>query len=605
MIKPDIWIERMVREKQMIEPFSDRLVRQGVVSFGVSSYGYDLTAADEFKIFHNVNAVVIDPKRFDEQSFVDAQLHEDESGLFCIVPPNSFALARTIEYMRMPANVTGLMTVKCLTGDTRVVDAETGAYLPIKDFVNPKKTMSLNDNWQIISANVSHFVPQGIKSVYELVTYTGLKIKATANHPFRKFDTWVPLSDLQPGDEIAVARNIPIFGETLIPEWEAILLGLMISEGNCNTPGSSPTFTTEDPILADLVEACVQKGFEGEVSFDGKYGYRLVNRKGRGGILTANRVSSWLKEYGLNVGSPDKFVPQAIFKAPKLQVQQFLQALFAGDGSIYTTHNRQVEVDYYSSSRRLIEDVHHLLLRFDISSVIREMTTGIGTIAYRLHVRGKRNIQTFLDKIGFWPASLKDKRSKEDDIQEILQNIQIERRPWNDNLPPKAWEIAKQAAKLTSEGSLYKLGIHTRNGRPLPLYIAQQVAEVSQHSQLANLANNGPIWDVIESINYCGQEMVYDLSVPNYENFVANDMVVHNSTYARCGIVSPPTVLEAGWEGHITIEISNTTPLPARIYANEGIAQVLFFESDEACKTSYADRKGKYQGQRGITLPKL
>jgi len=77
------------------------------------------------------------------------------------------------------------------------------------------------------------------------------------------------------------------------------------------------------------------------------------------------------------------------------------------------------------------------------------------------------------------------------------------------------------------------------------------------------------------------------------------------STYARCGIVSPPTVLEPGWEGHITIEISNTTPLPARIYANEGIAQVLFFKGDEDCTTSYADRDGKYQGQRGIELPKV
>jgi len=82
-------------------------------------------------------------------------------------------------------------------------------------------------------------------------------------------------------------------------------------------------------------------------------------------------------------------------------------------------------------------------------------------------------------------------------------------------------------------------------------------------------------------------------------------VVLGKSTYARCGIVTNFTPLEAGWEGHITIEISNTTPLPARIYANEGIAQVLFFASDEPCRVSYADRKGKYQGQRGITLPRL
>jgi dCTP deaminase len=78
---------------------------------------------------------------------------------------------------------------------------------------------------------------------------------------------------------------------------------------------------------------------------------------------------------------------------------------------------------------------------------------------------------------------------------------------------------------------------------------------------------------------------------------------VGKSTYARCGIITNVTPFEPEWEGYVTLEISNTTPLPAKIYANEGIAQVLFFESDEACQTSYADRQGKYQGQQGIVLP--
>ena len=76
------------------------------------------------------------------------------------------------------------------------------------------------------------------------------------------------------------------------------------------------------------------------------------------------------------------------------------------------------------------------------------------------------------------------------------------------------------------------------------------------------------------------------------------------STYARCGIIVNVTPLEPEWEGHVTLEFSNTTPLPAKIYANEGVAQMLFFESDEVCATSYADRGGKYQGQTGVTLPK-
>jgi len=78
---------------------------------------------------------------------------------------------------------------------------------------------------------------------------------------------------------------------------------------------------------------------------------------------------------------------------------------------------------------------------------------------------------------------------------------------------------------------------------------------------------------------------------------------VGKSTYARCGIITNVTPFEPEWEGYVTLEISNTTPIPAKIYANEGIAQVLFFESDEACETSYADRQGKYQGQQGIVLP--
>jgi dCTP deaminase len=98
-IKSDRWIRRMAKEHGMIEPFVDDQVRAGVVSFGLSSYGYDIRVADEFKIFTNINNTVIDPKNFDPQSFVD--IKKD----VCIVPPNSFALARTIEYFRIPRDV--------------------------------------------------------------------------------------------------------------------------------------------------------------------------------------------------------------------------------------------------------------------------------------------------------------------------------------------------------------------------------------------------------------------------------------------------------------------------------------------------------------------
>lgn len=98
-IKSDRWIRRMAREAGMIEPFTDGQVRAGAISYGVSSYGYDMRVAPEFKIFTNALSAIVDPKHFDEKSFVEF------SGDVCIVPPNSFALARSVEYFRIPRNV--------------------------------------------------------------------------------------------------------------------------------------------------------------------------------------------------------------------------------------------------------------------------------------------------------------------------------------------------------------------------------------------------------------------------------------------------------------------------------------------------------------------
>ena len=194
-----------------------------------------------------------------------------------------------------------------------------------------KTTLGM-DGWSLKPAKVSAFVPQGKKPVFELRTRAGLRIRATANHPFRMLQGWVPLENLRRGDRIAVARSIPVFGSTRIPDWEASLLGLMISEGQCHTPGHSPTFTSADPVLVELLKSSVADSGLGTVTFKGAFGYRLVNHEGRGGIPERNRAHEWLKGYGLDVGAADKFVPQSIFTAPKKSVRLFLQALFGGDG---------------------------------------------------------------------------------------------------------------------------------------------------------------------------------------------------------------------------------------------------------------------------------
>jgi deoxycytidine triphosphate deaminase len=595
-IKSDRWIRRMAAEHGMIEPFSAQQVRVAhghkIISYGTSSYGYDVRCADEFKIFTNINSTIVDPKSFDEKSFVDFK------GPVCIIPPNSFALASTVEYFRIPRSVLTVCLGKCVTGDTRVVDADTGAYVPITEMRFGKRTMAW-DGWRLKPAKVSAYIPQGKREVLELRTRAGLRIRATANHPFRMLNRWVPLSELRLGDRIAVAREIPVFGKTPIPDWEATLLGLMISEGQCDTPGHSPTYTTADPALVALLESAIADSGLGEITYNGRFGYRLVNRKGRGGLAQRNRAHVWLQNLGLNVGAGEKFVPQTIFTSPEPPVRLFLQALFSGGGSIYHS-DRGVFLEYYSKSRRLIEDVHHLLLRFGIFSLIREKTTSIGTRACRIQITDKDQILRFAQRIGFSAGSAKQ-RLLEQTVPPMIA-AQPRRKSNFDTLPKEAWVLAGTAARVGGL-SLTALDIRTSPDQSMPISAAARVARMTGDRYVSPLID-GPVWDEVEQIEPGGVEEVFDITVPMLHNFVANDFIVHNSTYARCGIICNVTPLEPEWEGHVTLEFSNTTPLPAKIYANEGVAQMLFFESDEICETSYADRGGKYQGQRGVTLPK-
>jgi len=129
------------------------------------------------------------------------------------------------------------------------------------------------------------------------------------------------------------------------------------------------------------------------------------------------------------------------------------------------------------------------------------------------------------------------------------------------------------------------------------------------NSEIVDPKNFKPTNFVTKNISECiipPNSFVLARTVEKFK--IPNDVIViclGKSTYARCGIIVNVTPLEPGWEGYVTLEFSNTTPLPAKIYANEGIAQVLFFEGDEQCDVTYADKKGKYQKQTGITLPRM
>jgi deoxycytidine triphosphate deaminase len=578
----------------MIEPFSDKQVREGVVSYGLSSYGYDVRIADEFKIFTNINSTMVDPKHFDPRSFVDFK------GDVCIIPPNSFALARTVEYFRIPRSVLTICVGKCVTGDTQVVDASTGRLEVIADVVSRGGSTVSVRRHAVERADIAQGVRQGVLPVYAVRTRSGRTIRATPNHPLMTFRGWRALQDLRPGDRIGVPNRIPIFGSRTMPECEVDLLGLLISDGQCHTPGSSPRCTSGDPVLRDFFSSAVT-AFGCVPRPVARMSVNATNRGQRGGIMERNRVYRWLESLGLAVDSPLEFVPPCVFELRQPLLARFLRALFSGDGGIWIGAEA-IKLEFSTTSERLARDVQHLLLRFGVIAMLRWRPTDSGRGGHVLSVTSKDHIARFAREIGFIAGSLK--QHKLDGALAVIE-CSPQRKSSDDTLPTPAWQLLREACEVRGE-SLVRMGIQrTTTKQSVSRAMARDLASRLSDERLGAVADSDILWDTIRDIRFAGVEPVYDLTLPETANFVANDIVVHNSTYARCGIIVNVTPFEPEWEGIVTLEVSNTTPLPAKIYANEGIAQVLFFESDEVCETSYADKKGKYQAQKILTLPRL
>ena len=504
----------------------------------------------------------------------------------------------------MPRKVTGLAIGKCLTRNAKIIDAETGDLISIADFDGDGSVMSY-DKGRIGKKAATAIISQGVKRVFTVKTKLGHKITATANHPFLTITGWQSLESLKVGNRIASARKINCFGKEKISDWEAVLLGLMIAEGQCDTPGNSPCFTSEDSTLVKFLTEAVNNGLGAKVSYNGLSGYRIVNQIGRGGLMTKNKGSLWLENHKLNVSALQKFVPSKIFRAPRSSVALFLRALFSGDGSIFLKRSDShftASVEYCSSSEQLARDIHHLLLRFGIVSRLREKATDRKP-TFIIQILRSEDVKLFIREIGFLHGSAKDITAKTK-ILPLLENRKIQRRI-GDNLPKEFWSALKFEA-AAFQTTLYASGIHVRNtGKDVTYSELEKFLKDCPQSSLSQYLDTDIIWDEIVSIETEDEQEVFDICVPDTENFIANNIVVHNSTYARAGLLVNATPLEAGWEGRLVVEIANLANLPLRVYVNEGIGQILFFESDEDCAVSYSDRGGKYQNQTGLTFAKV
>ena len=559
-IKSDNWIRRMAAGG-MIEPFASDQVRsvdgQKIVSYGTSSYGYDVRCANEFKIFTNINSTIVDPKAFDPQSFVDV------SADVCIIPPNSFALARTVEYFRIPRSVLVICLGKstyarCFSGDTRVALVD-GTSPTLEEMARRADSgelffgYSIGAHGRLIVAllDAPRFI--GRDSLLEVELDNGAVISATPDHQFLTRDgRIVAASELRPG-------------ESLMPLYRDIWRGYEMAYQPLNG------YVIPTRRLAD--EWNTRNGIYAAGSGTHRHHIDFNRRNNRPTNLIRMAADAHIKlhndgNYGAEFDSVEHSA--AIRRALDERRQDpTWRAQFASlhserakrcwaDPAFDETRERLVAARRNPSDETRARHSVATLRRFEDPAARAEHGLAIARA---------------------WAG---DDGSSRERQREVARAINLREDIDADAVAQalrEAGSIRGAARLLQCDRSVF---------RRFPELVARAAGRAYRNHKVASVRSRP------------GDHDVYCLTVPEAGNFALEAGVfVHN-----CGIIVNVTPLEPEWEGHVTLEFSNTTTLPAKIYANEGVAQMLFFESDEVCATSYRDRGGKYQGQRGVTLPK-
>ena len=562
-IKSDNWIRRMALDARMIEPFEAGQVRVAadghkIVSYGTSSYGYDVRCADEFKIFTNINSTIVDPKAFDEKSFVDFR------GDVCIIPPNSFALARTVEYFRIPRNVLCLTAGKstyarCFRGDTRVALVD-GTSASLEEMARGHETGELYWGYSVGTGGAAmvtlldapRFI--GRDALLEITLDGGERIHATPDHSFmRRNGRLAEAHTLRPGDAL-----MPLYRD-LVRGYEVVY-----------QPVDGHLYPTHR--LAD--EWNLRHEIYHATPGTHRHHRDFNRRNNRPTNIERMQAAEHIRLHNAESYGED-FDPQAHGEAIQASLRRRAEDPRWREDYARLQSNRARdfwgEKRYAEIRRRLIQ------ARGNPSDATREAHRRAMFRRFADPSERARHARAMVR------ASADDDGSRRLHQAEVARQINLR--------PDLTAERVRRALHVT--GSIRGAADLLECDRSVFRRYQEVLSEFRGNARY----RNHKITAVRE---LPGDHDVYCLTVPEAGNFALEaGIFVRN-----CGIIVNVTPLEPEWEGHVTLEFSNTTPLPAKIYANEGVAQMLFFESDEVCATSYKDRGGKYQGQRGVTLPK-
>ncbi len=423
----------------------------------------------------------------------------------------------------------------CLTGDTLVIDADTGILKPIKEMIGKQfYTLSMDKNLKIRRSFVSKVFYSGKKVVYLLKTKSGREIKASANHPFYKIDGWYRLDQLKVGDKIAVPRIINTGSGGNLDEKEIILLAHLIGDG-CILPRQPYHYTSKDIENINIVADIAKKLFDitpriikqnswFHVYFPSPY--KLTKGK-------KHPITLWFEKLGIKrAHSFEKEIPEIIFSLSKEKIALFLKHLWATDGCIYFNRKSGIVSIYYSTtSRKLAYQIYHLLLRFGILPRIKVSQKEKYRPSFNIYIYGSRDQSIFLEEIGCFGKKCNDSNK----ILNLLRDKK--RNPNVDTIPREVWDLYikrfKEIYGISWREFSKKLGISYCGSNLFKYSISREkllkIAHILSAIELHQLATSDIFWDEIVEIRKLGEEDVYDMTVEETHNFIANDIVVHNS----------------------------------------------------------------------------
>ena len=437
---------------------------------------------------------------------------------------------------------------KCLRGDMRILDPVTGALDTVEELYRrhgstgrsaPPQVLSLDDDRRLVPVSAAGFVDDGVKPVFKVTTRLGREISVTASHPFLTIDGWRPLVDLAVGARIAVPRVLRTQASERMDPAEVKLLAYLLGDGTCL--GTTPRFTTASAeVLADVRQAAESLGVQTVPAtstsrlVDGRQpiDFRLSTARGR-----PNPVLDMLRRHRVwGCRAADKRVPDAVFRLAPDLVALFLSRLFATDGSAWWTDSGDGygRISYSSVSRTLVRDVQHLLLRFGINARIRFRSVayqGTRRPAWELEIMSRPDIETFVARIGIF--------SKEQACGRLVREVATKEAGYTrDTIPVGIWDRITEARGSRSWAEVSVAAGRPRNhnwhvgARQPRRETVAALAVALADAELAAEAESDIYWDEIVGIVAEGEHQVYDLTVPGTHNFVAEDVLVHNTAFA-------------------------------------------------------------------------